>query len=318
MADRVKFAVVREDPELEAELVERTGARAALVVASGGCTALALARRFPELEVVAFDRSPAQLAHLRAKLALARAGDGAALNVENADPGALNQRGEFEGLFRQLRHFLEEFVVEKGELEAFFSGQAGGGELLARWTASRYWATAFELHFHDSLLHAMFGPDATQHAERGSYPGYFRRAFERGLGRADAARNPFLQHVLLGRYRQTDAPTYLGLEREPRLALVHGSLEDVPALERFGVVSLSNIFDWARDELAQSWARVLAPRLRPGSLVLVRQLNNRRELGRFFEPAFELERALGERLLERDRSLFYERILVLRRTSAPP
>ena len=38
----LKFAVVREDSALEAELVRRAGARRVLVVASGGCTALNL------------------------------------------------------------------------------------------------------------------------------------------------------------------------------------------------------------------------------------------------------------------------------------
>ena len=44
---RAQFAVVREDPDLEAELVQHSGARAVLLVASGGCTALTLLHRFP-------------------------------------------------------------------------------------------------------------------------------------------------------------------------------------------------------------------------------------------------------------------------------
>jgi S-adenosylmethionine-diacylglycerol 3-amino-3-carboxypropyl transferase len=315
MSERVKFAVVREDPDLEAELVTLTGARAALVVASGGCTALSLAARFPALRVTAFDRSAGQLAHVRAKLALALAGDLAALNVESADPGALNQRGEFEGLFRQLRLFLEELAVSPGELDAFFAGN-GDRALVERWTASRYWKVAFELFFHDALLTAMFGPDATQHAAPGSYPAYFRGVFERGLARKDAARNPFLQHVLLGRYRAADAPAYASLARDPDLELVQGSLEDVPALERFQVVSLSNIFDWSGDELASSWARLLATRARPGTAVLIRQLNNRRDVARFFAPAFRVDEPISARLLAQDRSLFYERVLVLFRRDA--
>jgi S-adenosylmethionine-diacylglycerol 3-amino-3-carboxypropyl transferase len=299
VSERVKFAVVREDAELEAELVRLTKARAALVVASGGCTALTLLRNFPELQVVAFDRNPLQLAHVRRKLAFAAAGDRATLDT-------LNQSGEFEGLFRQLRLFLEEFVFEKGSAEAFFAGRT---EVRERWLASRYWPVAFSLALHDAFLHAMFGPDATQHAAPGSYPGYFQRVFERGLAKAGASRNPFLQHVLLGRY--LEAPAYLGVTREPEL--VRGSLEDVPALERFQVVSLSNIFDWSKDDLAASWAKLLSSKLAPGAAVIVRQLNNRRDIAPFFEPAFKFDEALSQRLLEQDRSLFYERILVFER-----
>ena len=63
----LKFAVVREDPLVEAAVVRRVGARRALVVASGGCTAFALSDTFPELEVVLYDFNPDQLAHVDAR-----------------------------------------------------------------------------------------------------------------------------------------------------------------------------------------------------------------------------------------------------------
>ncbi|WP_407692958.1 DUF3419 family protein [Pyxidicoccus xibeiensis] len=310
---RLKFAVVREDPELELALVARTKARAVLTVASGGCTLLTLARRHPELDLVGFDFNPRQLAHVREKaqglgrLPLER------FSVGDADPAGLNQRGEFEGLFRTLRHFVEEFVAPASELAAFFAPATSAGErgaLLSRWFGSPYWPVAFDLALAAPFLHAMFGPSATQHAEPGSYPGYFRSVFERGLRREDAPRNPFLQHVLLGRYLPEDAPEYLRADRPLTLSLVEGSLPDVPGLGRFDVVSLSNIFDWSDDTLVASWAALLSREARPGCAVLCRQLNNRRDLRRFFEPAFEFDDALGAELLGRDRSLFYERIEV--------
>jgi S-adenosylmethionine-diacylglycerol 3-amino-3-carboxypropyl transferase len=278
MTTRVKFAVVREDPELESELVRRTGARAALTVASGGCTALTLCKKHPGLAVTAFDLAPHQLEHVTAKLAAVERDDHEAL-------ARLNQVGEFEGLFRQLKLFLEEL----------------GGR------GTKYWPVAFELFFSDALLHAMFGREATQHAEPGSYPRYFQRAFERGLDRPDAATNPFLQHVFEGRYREP--PAYWGL-RSPRLELFLGSLETVPSLDRFQVYSLSNIFDWSKDDLVARWAALLKASAAPGSAVIIRQLNNRRDVPRFFEPEFVFDDVLGRELLARDRSLFYERILV--------
>lgn len=294
-----KFGVVREDPELEAALVERAGASAALVVASGGCTALTLAARFPALAVTAFDRSPAQLAQLRARAAAARASDREAL-------ARLDEAGEFEALFRQHRGFLAELVTSTDELEGFFRADAPQrAALLARWRASPYWPVAFQLFFHDALLRAMFGPDATRHAAPGSYPDYFRRAYERGLERDDAAANPWLQHLLLG--RRLAPPTYLGLARE--VELTQGTLEEVPDPARFQLVSLSNIFDWSDDALVAAWARHLRA-LPRGAAVLVRQLNNARAVERAFAPDFALDAALGAELLRRDRSLFYERVLV--------
>lgn len=296
----IKFAVVREDADLECVLVERTGAREALVVASGGCTALTLTARFPALRVTAFDTSPAQLAHVRDKLRAARRGDHEVLDH-------LNERGEFEGLFRVLRRFLEEFVFAEGEALRFFAAEAP--EASARWRASRYWPAAFATAFNDPFLHAMFGPAATQHAPPGSYPGYFQRAFEAGLARADAPRNPFLQHVLLGRYRDEDRPVYQSLHRDPDLTLVEGALPDVGDLARFGVLSLSNVFDWSDDALVGVWAEALRS-ASPGAAVLIRQLNNTRDLRRFFGDRLRFDDALGAELLERDRSLFYNRVEV--------
>jgi S-adenosylmethionine-diacylglycerol 3-amino-3-carboxypropyl transferase len=292
---RPQFAIVREDPEVEAALLDGVGA--ALVVASGGCTALTLARRFPHLSVTAFDINPAQIAHCREKAA----------ETEARRLDVLDQRGAFEGLFRILRGVITEFVAPPEELEAFFAGDAG---LAARWFAHQYWPTAFALAFSDPLLHTMFGPDATQHAVPGSYPAYFQRAFERGLARADAARNPFLQHVFLQRH--VEPPEYLGRPGDVEWLL--GDLLAVPSLDRFGLISLSNVFDWSGDDLVERWATHLGE-VRPGGVVVMRQLNNGRDLRRFFAPAFTFDDALGAELLARDRSLFYERIEVARRAS---
>ncbi|MFV8754311.1 DUF3419 family protein [Nannocystaceae bacterium ST9] len=319
MASTLKFAVVREDPRVERELVLRTAARELLVVASGGCTALALLAEFPELEVAAFDLNPRQLEHVIAKHEAATRGELGRLNVDDAREDGLGQCGEFERLFRVLRRILLEFVAPLEQLERFFRPEPAASEpdraaLVAEWSRSRYWPLAFELGFDPALLDAMFGPDATQHAAPGSYAPYFRRAFEALLADPQAHRNPFLQHVLLGRYLRADAPAWL-LAPSPRPpTLIEGSLLEVPDLARFAVISLSNIFDWSADALVDRWAQRLIAETRPGTHVLVRQLNNRRDLRRFFAPGFRLDDALGEALRVGERSGFYERVQVLVRT----
>ncbi|MDY7225663.1 DUF3419 family protein [Hyalangium rubrum] len=307
---RLKFAVVREDPELEAHLVRATEARAVLLVASGGCTALSLKHAFPQLDVVAFDFNPLQLAQVREKATAVERGELLRLNVGDASRSGLNQCGDFEGLFRTLRAFLLEFVLTHEELEAFFTPatpREARCALLECWQASPYWPAAFAVTFADGFLHAMFGPAATQHAAPGSYPGYFQRAFERGLTRSDGPRNPFLQHVLLGHYRPEDAPAYIHAGRALPVTLREGTLLDVPDLGRFELIHLSNIFDWSDDALVAAWAQRLIRDAKPGARILLRQLNNQRNLRRFFEPAFTFDDALSADFLERDRSLFYER-----------
>jgi S-adenosylmethionine-diacylglycerol 3-amino-3-carboxypropyl transferase len=310
----LKFAVVREDAGLECTLCERFRPAAVLTVASGGCTALTLAAQFPELQVTAFDFNPSQLAHVENKRRAAAAGRLAALNVEDADPQGLNQCGAFEGLFRLLRQAITELVLPASELERLLDPglpPAERQQLRQRLVASPYWPAVFTTAFNDGLLEAMFGPAATQHARPGSYPGYFQAVFERGLQAPAAARNPFLQHILLGRYRRDDAPAYVRAAGQAlAVELVAGTLLEVPRLERFQLYNLSNVFDWSDDGLVAAWADALLAAAPRGSVILIRQLNNQRDLARFFAPGFRFDQALGAQLLAADRSLFYERVLV--------
>lgn len=321
MTARLSFAVVREDPELERSVIERdlTDPRAALVVASGGCTALSLIGAMPSLEVHAFDINPTQLAHVRAKFEAVQAGSDR-LNVHDDDPRGLNQSGEFERLFRMLRASLAALVASPAEIERFFHCRdAGERQAIARrWARSPYWSPVFESVFHDAMLEAMFGPSATQHAEKGSYPRYFQRVFERGLSHERAAENYFLHHVLLGRYLAHALPAYLRRPARTLPTLLLGSLQDVPQLSRFDLLSLSNILDWSDDAQTAAWAEALRAGAKNGSAILVRQLNNHRDLGPALGDDFALDRARSEALFAMDRSLFYERVSLFRRVRGGP
>lgn len=306
----LKFAVVREDFAVEAALVEAAAPAACLTVASGGCTALALKHAFPSLDVHAFDLNPDQLAHARRKADAIADGAIDRLNVDDASEAGLSQCGEFEKLFRVLRFAWKQFVAPGDELETFFSADAATrARLVSTWCASGSWPALFEVAFAEGLLHAMFGPDATRHAARGSYPSYFQRVFERGLRRPDAASNPWLQHVLLQRYLTPSA--FLTSRRRLEVSWHLGSLVDVPSLERFGVVSLSNIFDWSDAALVSAWAKALTA-TKPGALVVWRQLNNHRDWRPLFD-GFDEDEALSSRCTAMERALFYERVTVMRR-----
>jgi S-adenosylmethionine-diacylglycerol 3-amino-3-carboxypropyl transferase len=311
--DRLLFAVIREDPRLEGDLVHRTRAKEVLTIASGGCVALSLASRFPGTKVTAFDKSQAQLDHVRAKIAAAQRGDSKALNVEEANAEALNQCGEFEKVFRLLRKFFEEFIVSHADLLAYFTRNRPVDVLdgmTRRWTSSRYWSVAFHACFTDELLKTTLGARALRHATAGSYPEYFQRAFARGLRRDNAPENPFLQHVFLGGYRRGCEPRYI---RHPELGgveLVHGSLEDVPDLGRYDVVSLSNILDTFGEARIEAWAALLKEKMKPGAALLIRQFNTVLSVRPFFESDFTFDSQLGRSYFYRDRSLFYDRFEV--------
>lgn len=310
----IQFAVVREDAEIDLAVLGRTRARRALLVASGGCTGFELLSRSVETTVTLVDPNPAQLALVERKIGALTASPAeraARFNVGTDDPLGLCQCGSFEALFRQLRSFLHEFVAPATEWEAFFSGAASTASACDRWFATRYWSVAFELFFSDAMLEAMFTPAATRHALPGSYPAYFRRIFERGLRRDDAVANPFLHHVLLGRYRPEHAPPYLSrpLDRS-RVELVPSSLEEIEDFSRYDFVGLSNVMDWMDAPAIDRLTASLRESLAPGSAVVWRQLNHAEDLAPRLASRVRFDDALGESLLARDRSLFYDRLRV--------
>jgi len=307
----LKFAVVREDPEVETHLVRQFGAKSTLVVASGGCTALHLKHTFPELQVEAYDLNPIQLAHVQNKIAQLPLSENAKdFNVESSDPKGLNQSGAFEKLFRFLRHAFLEWVAPQEDVELFFQGNPSRAkELAQKWLQARYWPSLFSSTFNDAILNAMFGPDATQHAAPNSYPGYFQSVFERGLLRDDATENPFLQHIFLGHYKKPQAPAYLSTDKPLEITLREGMLTDLQDIERFDLIHLSNIFDWSDNTVVQAWSQHLQ-KAKTGALVVIRQLNNTRTMKPFFDEHFDLLKEVGDTLQEQDRSLFYNRILV--------
>lgn len=317
---RLQFALVREDPALELGLLPppRPDRRpAVLLVASGGCTALTLARARPDVALSLIDANPAQLEHVRAKwAALEGCAPGSearrrAFGVDADAPESLSGSGNFEALFRGLRGVLDDLALGAEDRRAVLRGERPVEAL----TSSPWWPVAFELFFSDVFLETMFGPDATQHAARGSYPGYFRRAIERGLARPDRATNGWLHQVLLGHWLPGAEPDFLSRaapDRPPNEWWYVAPMAEGPSFDRFDLVSLSNLFDWMDADGVAAIARRLEAECRPGAVVLIRQLNNRAPVEAML-PSFDFDPAEGEALARADRSLFYERVLVGRR-----
>ena len=297
----LQFAVVREDPALEARLLRDMSGRRAFLIASGGCTVLHLAREFPGLEITALDANAAQLRHVQSKMEALSRRNGLEKWQE------LSQCGNFESLFRGLRLFLEEMVATPDEWERLLRDPSLPVDSLF---THKYWTVAFELFFHDKLLIAMFGPQAVQHAVAGSYPRYFQKVFEAGLRRPDRSQNYFLHHVLLGRYLSQALPAFLENPAGPiNVQFVENTVEKAPHFSRYDLISLSNLFDWMSADVIDTVTRRISEEARPGAVVLLRQLNNDKDYRSRF-TGFRFDTALADELLARDRSLFYNRLLV--------
>lgn len=317
----IQFAVVREDPEIEREVVDLARAKRVLLVASGGCTAFCLRVWFPRLELTLVDPNPAQLDLVRRKIVALEDGSldprspsgHRAYGIGQDLPDALNQCGNFESLFRQHRSFLHEFVATPLELTQFFETGAMDTRRVDGWLANPYWRVSFDLFFSDSLLEAMFTPAATRHAVKGSYPRYFRERFEHGLRRGDAANNYFLHHLLLGGYRNDSHAWPRYLQDRPRLGgieLLESRFEDLADFGAFDVIALSNVLDWMDDASIDRLVATVVRTAKPGTIVVWRQLNNTSDHERRFAPAFAFDAELATRLLARDRSLFYSSLHV--------
>ena len=318
--NKVQFAVVREDPMVEAELVRLTKASNALLIASGGCTALTLQALFSDLHITLVDFNPAQLERVREKMSTLRDVNTATrhrrFNIGTSDPKGLNQSGNFESLFRGLREFIFDFVVDEAEIRRLFEEEGRLADVSEILFSNKYWSVAFDLYFSDSLLNAMFGPDATQHAETGSYPRYFQTLFEKGLTSAAAFDNYFLHHVFLGYYLQRPASLPYYLLAPPVdycFQMVDGTLDQVPKLQHFDIVSLSNIMDWMPLAEITALINYLQNEMKSGASVLYRQLNNYTDLSTYFGDAFEFDAALGIQFQESERSLFYSSVHVGKR-----
>jgi len=312
-APPVQFAVVREDPRIEELVIREQGSRNALLIASGGCTALHLRAVLPDLQIELIDPNLAQLALVDRKLEALRgldveAAHASPFNIGRGNADGLHECGNFERLFRLLRDALDSFVVDAEERLRRFQSDSDWQDV----TQHKYWPAAFASAFTDDLLIAMFGPDAVQHAVRGSYPSYFRQQLERGLQADDRAANPWLHHVLLGHYLEQPMawPPYL---REHHTDFGAFPTHQCPLLEMgsfatFDFAQISNVMDWMDEPSCRALAQRLCKELRPGAVVLWRQLNNSRDLTEYFAPHFAFSPERDAALTKGERSLFYNQV----------
>ena len=311
----VQFAVVREDPWLDRQVVAQFGAKRLLLIASGGCTALSLAAYDPSLEMTLLDPNPAQLGLVQQKVAalsLTQEERNTRFNIENVRPNGLSECGNFESLFRSLRHFLYDLVMPYEEMKRVCRAERAVKDLIT----SPYWSVAFEMFFCDELLRTMFGGDALQYAKKGTYPQYFQSVFERGLQRADLPENPFMHHLLLGHYLSDYTPDFLRSPAPKRpFKQIEGFIDEQVNLAEYDFIGLSNIMDWMKPEDRDALRRKIQDETTIGTVIMWRQLNNEQPLMDDLLSTFVCDPSLNDRLLLQDRSLFYNRVNVLWRTA---
>jgi S-adenosylmethionine-diacylglycerol 3-amino-3-carboxypropyl transferase len=302
--NKIQFAVVREDPEIEVSIIKANQAsiKKILLIGSAGCTAFTIRNELSTIQQTLIEPNPAQIGLILEKELFLKTGNFKKI-IE------LNQHGNFESLFRQLREFFYEFIITEEQLsKAVLSNDQ---TVIKNVINHKYWPVGFDLFFSDSILNTMFGPDATQHAETGSYPGYFRKVYEKGLKGNDCITNYFLHHLLFSNYNKNILPGYLTTsvpeiytDFEIKNCLIH----EVSDFSDYDFLSFSNIFDWAAVDYIESLATRIKNETKSGAIIVFRQLNNPRQFNKLFEPDFRFDHDLETKLLEHDRSLFYSKL----------
>ncbi len=336
----VAFAQVREDPRVDHAVLDLLGrpAPTGLMVASGGCTAADVVGRFARLRLV--DINPAQLALTRLKLHLlqhAATGDRLQLMGHAPMPGRAavlgplldalgvgrdvlgpfaqvaalgpDHAGRYELNFAQLRREMADL-----DWPALLTAPDAAARVAPGTPAGDAMDRAFDSAMSLENLVALFGHGATQNRVE-PFGRHFARRTRHATATLPTAVNPYLWQLLVGRFPPGVAYPWFAAPAPaawPDLTFTRGPMADALAAARdpYDFVHLSNVLDWLTPAEAADTLRRAARALRPGGLVVVRQLNSSSDLPAC-GPDFDwLDTAA---LHAADRSFFYRLLHVGRR-----
>tara|TARA_X000000950_G_scaffold168073_1_gene205180 strand:- start:412 stop:1371 length:960 start_codon:yes stop_codon:yes gene_type:complete len=306
--ENILFGVAREDHKIEASLIEKNNYKNLLTVCSGGCVPLSLKTIFPDLNVVAYDINPNQIDHCKKKINAVLRKDFSSLNINQFGDQLLNQSGKFEEMFQSLRKSFIKNVTEDKTIKFFFSSATSDKErqkTSTRWNNHENIKIPFQDTFSDVKIEKVFGNHATKQGQPGSYVSYFQKKIMRALLKEKSHDNPFLQHIFLGYYKSKNAFPYMDSKLSPTIQFFEGNVCDVPNFNGFDIISLSNLFDWSDESFIIRCVRKLS-NIKPGSSILLRQLNNHKDWSLFFGEGFKEDKAFDKYWQEKDRSFFYD------------
>ncbi|AMV20582.1 DUF3419 family protein [Planctomyces sp. SH-PL14] len=341
------FAQVREDPRLDVEVLARLPRGSTVVmIASGGETAVELAR-LPLGELHLVDTNPAQLALTRLKFHLAQSNPSEAQAILGHTPMDLDERlvrieeslrafdlpvetfgppklvaatgpdyaGRYEKTFAHLRLTVSPVAMELHQLLNSTDTAAASRMAAPGTTLGAALDAAFDEVMSLPNLVALFGTEATQNP-RQPFARHFAERTRVALARFPAAGNPFLWQIFAGDF-PPGQPYDWFLPGWPDERLVtpvwhrgrmRDVLEDRPAGSA-DFVHLSNILDWLRPAEAEATLCSVRRALRPGGMVLLRQLNSTLD-PTSLECGIAWDREWGQAMELRDRSFFYPSIHV--------
>jgi S-adenosylmethionine-diacylglycerol 3-amino-3-carboxypropyl transferase len=338
------FAQVREDALQDLSIVERLPARSrVLMVASGGCTAAALActAKIDHLHLV--DVNAAQLALTKFKLRLLQSQTyeraellghanmdfevrKSKLRVSLEDTGAdenvlgpidliahlgPDHAGRYEVLFNRLRQQLSPHRLALESLLMRRNLDEQRQLVIAESKLGVSLDAAYEKILSLPNLVRLFGSEATNNPVE-PFAQHFARRTRHALATLPAAENPYLWQMLAGRFPPGVHAPWLTMKpagRLPGMTFTHAAMTEALAAHReeFDYVHLSNILDWLAPQDAARTLRLAWQALRPGGYVMIRQLNSSLNIPAAGEQ-FEWQSNDAEALHAADRSFFYREL----------
>ncbi len=341
------FSQVREDPQLELHLVEELAKRRgrplkALVVGSGGCTALSLLSSDVVERVDAIDINPAQTHLIELRKAAVRE-----LNLDEQK----QLIGECERLSdAELRQALFDGIAGRAYWEARRDHIAFGvnrvgtfdrmvaevGEAFvevgidpiaqpARALGHERWLEIFNGVFDVARVRELIGSAMTHYSTTYTWAQHFSAAFAEALRRFAGEDNYFLHHIFRARYDSGSGicPPYLLEENQKtikdggvdRLTVhtgnFHGKLlELAKAQGPYDLIQTSDLSDWMPVREVHKLMGVVAGSLADGGAVLSRRLCGDHSLAKIIGSKLNVDTALSGELLKKDRSFLYSEIVV--------
>ncbi len=345
----IAFSVVREDSVQDLEIIKRYFPEdkvSMLMVASGGCTAAQLVAQARIKDLTLVDPNVAQLVLSKLKIQLLFLpaqkrleilgylplspierksiiqGYMYALDIDQNIFGdidtiaihGLDFEGRYEKVFEELRKELANYTTE---LEILFACTdiKTQSTLVAPGTKL---GTALDMALDKVMsqenLVKIFGEKATANRVQ-DFSRHFAQRIRVYLSNHLASSSAWLANMLLGHFYNDQMFPWLTTTCKrslPEINYFHGfmnnALEQSEA-DRYHVIHLSNIIDWLSPEEAKRTLQLAHRALKPGGVVVVRQLNSNVNITELGED-FEWDMKASQNFLQNDRSFFYRNFFV--------
>jgi S-adenosylmethionine-diacylglycerol 3-amino-3-carboxypropyl transferase len=338
----VYFSQVREDAFIDLQVSRLIGKNIkVMMVASGGCTAAALAASGFVSSLHMVDQSASQLALTKLKLKLLVEANTqerlsvlgytrerfelslstlmAGMNLKEEIFGdlqtvnalGLDFCGRYEQVFAQLRKELSSDREVLNKLLALKNPVKQNIYLNEDTALRQKLRLAFEKVMTLPNLRNLFGEAATKN-RRTAFAEHFFERTQNVICTQPAGINPYLHSILTGTGRRFSP--WLAMPspaKMPSCSFIEGDmLSALSVLHcKYDLIHLSNICDWLDEDEAKQLLSICHSRLNYGGMVLIRQLNSTLDIPGL-STQFDWQTEFAEDLLNTDRSFFYQSIHV--------